>query len=236
MAYLVEKLAALGVEDPAGKASKLLGYRDALLEKNKFINLTAITDPEEFVERHFIDSLAPLGHGFYENASRVADLGTGGGFPGVPLAVCSPDKEFVLIDSLAKRLAVIDELCAGLGITNVRTVHGRAEDVGRMKEYREAFDLCVSRAVADLSVLAEYCIPLVRIGGSFCAYKSYPVAEELERAGKAIRMLGGGAADIPYVVQGSSEKAHCLVVIGKAAHTSGKYPRRAGTPSTKPIK
>ena len=232
---LSDKLAGLGISFPQEKAEKLLAYRDALLERNKYINLTAITDPDEFIEKHFMDSLAPVGLSFYESAFRVADLGTGGGFPGVPLAVCSPEKEFVLIDSLAKRLAVIEELCREIGIGNIRTVHGRAEDIGRAKEYRESFDLCVSRAVADLSVLSEYCLPLVNKGGAFCAYKSCPVDEELERAKKAISILGGGTADIPYVVQTGTDKAHCLVVIEKTARTPDRYPRRAGTPSAKPL-
>ena len=232
---LADRLKELGLDAPDEKAEKMLSYRDALLERNKCINLTAVTDPEEFIERHFLDSLVPFGLEFYDKAARVADLGTGGGFPGVPLAIASPEKEFVLIDSLAKRLRVIDELCASIGVHNVRTVHGRAEDVGRMKEYRETFDLCVSRAVADLSVLSEYCLPLVRIGGAFCAYKSWPAEEELARAGKAIGILGGGEAGVPYVVQNGEDKAHCLVVIRKLKSTPGKYPRRAGTPSARPI-
>ena len=232
---LASELAKLGISDPESKARTLLSYMDGLLEKNRYINLTAITEPGEFIEKHYMDSLAACRLDAFAKAERIVDLGTGGGFPGVPLAVCFPEKEFVLMDSLAKRLAVIDELCAGAGITNVSTEHGRAEDLGRRPEYREVFDLCVSRAVADLAVLSEYCLPLVRVGGAFCAYKSYPVDEEHSRAKKAIRLMGGGTPDIPHIVQSDAGKAHCLVVIGKESPAPGKYPRRAGLPSSRPI-
>ena len=233
---LKDRLAALGEDRAAEKAEKLLAYMEGLLEKNRYINLTAITDPEEFIEKHFMDSLTPCGQAFFENVQRVIDLGTGGGFPGIPLAVLRPEKEFVLADSLAKRLAVIDELCGKIGIDNVRTVHGRAEDLGRAPEFRETFDLCVSRAVADMSVLAEYCLPLVKRGGYFCAYKSWPVEEELQRARKAIKVLGGGKTETACVQDIGAEKAHCLVIVEKSNDTPARYPRRAGTPSTKPIR
>ena len=236
LADLTKRLSDLGEDLPEQKAEKLMAYMEALLEKNRYINLTAITDPAEFIERHFMDSLAPCGLDFFEDAGRVADLGTGGGFPGVPLAVMRPEKEFVLMDSLAKRLKVIDELCGSIGIKNVRTVHGRAENLGQDPEFRETFDLCVSRAVADLSVLSEYCLPLVKKGGSFCAYKSWPLDEELRNAGKAISILGGSEPYICSVVDRGTEKAHCLAVIGKTASTPARYPRRAGTPSAKPIR
>jgi len=232
---LALKLEEFGISDPKKKAATLRAYMEGLLEKNRYINLTAITDPEDFEKKHYLDSLAPCGLEFFEKAERVADVGTGGGFPGIPLAVCFPEKEFVLMDSLAKRLAVVDDLCADLGIANVRTVHGRAEDLGRTDGFRESFDLCVSRAVADLAVLSEYCLPFVRKGGAFCAYKSFPVDEELSRAKNAIGLMGGGTSEIPYVVQTDAEKAHCLVVIRKIAATPGRYPRRAGMPAAKPI-
>ena len=149
---------------------KLLSYMEGILEYNRNINLTSITDPEEFVMKHYVDSAVICQLKEYQNAEKIIDMGTGGGFPGIPLAAVSPEKRFTLADSLKKRLNVIENLCGRIGIANVETVHGRAEDIGRNPAFRQQYDLCVSRAVANLSVLAEYCLPLVKTGGYFIAY------------------------------------------------------------------
>ena len=142
---------------------KFDAYRGGILQWNEFVNLTAIRDPEEFTMKHFVDSVTCYNLPEYQDAETVLDLGTGAGFPGVPLAILSPEKEFVLVDSLNKRLKIIDELCENIGITNVKTVHGRAEDLAKNKEHREKYHICVSRAVANLSTLSEYCLPFVRM-------------------------------------------------------------------------
>lgn len=210
-----------------------------VLEWNGRVNLTAITDRSEFVRKHFMDSLICAGSEEFAGAFRIADVGTGGGFPGVPLAVCFPEKKFVLMDSLAKRVKIVGQLCADLGITNVTAIHGRAEELGRDREYRESFDLCVSRAVANMSTLSEYCLPLVRVGGHMIAYKGVDCKSEIDDAKGAIEVLGGGPARIEMACPGSAEggdlREHSLVYIKKVAQTPERFPRKAGTPAKRPL-
>ena len=173
----------------------------------------------------------------YEAAENVIDIGTGAGFPGVPLAIVSPDKKFTLVDSLNKRLRIIDELTGELGIKNVTTVHGRAEDVGKSKEHREQYDICVSRAVASLDVLCEWCLPLVKKGGYFVAYKGENVSRETEDAANAIKLLGGKIAEIRKVqTEEESISGHVLVMIKKVKNTPSKYPRQAGQARKNPLR
>ncbi len=209
------------------------GYMDGILEWNEKINLTAIKNREEFVEKHMIDSI--LCHDFpeYEKSSHVIDVGTGAGFPGIPLAIVSPHKNFVLADSLNKRLKIIDRLTEELSIYNVETIHGRAEEIARNKEYRGAFDLCVSRAVANMAVLAEYCLPFLKIGGYLLAYKGPDAEKEVGESEKAFKILGGKFLRIQPVALGGYE--HNIVVIEKIKDTPAKYPRKAGTPAKEPI-
>ena len=167
----------------------LLAYIDLVLEKNAFINLTAIKDPGEAIEKHLFDSLQITKLEEYKTANRIIDIGTGAGFPGALLAIASPDKEFVLVDSTLKRLKVIDEFADILGIKNITTVHARAEELARDPEYAEAFDLCVSRAVANLTTLSSWCLPFVKKGGCFVAYKGENYQEELDAATETIKKL-----------------------------------------------
>lgn len=217
------------------KEDKLVGYMEEILELNQHINLTAITDREEFIKKHYIDSLLSVDCDEFKSAKTVIDVGTGGGFPGVPLAIAFPEKKFVLIDSLNKRIKIINELCRKLGIKNVEAIHGRAEELARKNEMRESFDLCVSRAVANMSTLAEYCLPFVRKGGCFIAYKGPDCDEELKTAAKAIKVLGG------KIIREYSPQFeglpfdHKLIVIKKENNTGSKYPRKAGIPSKEPI-
>lgn len=219
-----------------GKSRKFEGYMESVLEKNKHINLTAITDRDEFIRKHYVDSLLCASSAEFRNANSVIDVGTGGGFPGIPLAIAFPEKEFVLIDSLNKRIRIINELCENYGIDNVTALHGRAEELGRNSNFRESFDICVSRAVANMSTLSEYCLPFVKIGGTFIAYKGPECSEELNNASNAIRMLGGEVMRIENPQFDELQFEHTLIYINKAESTRSKYPRKAGTPSKEPIK
>lgn len=218
------------------QAETINKYCDRILELNRSINLTAITDKEMFHVKHVVDSLECLDLCEYKKAETIVDVGTGAGFPGIPLAVASPEKEFLLIDSMAKRLRIIDELCYELNINNVKTLHVRAEDIGQDKKYRESFDLCVSRAVARLDILTEWCLPLVRVGGTMIAYKGLKAEDELIEAGKAIEILGGRTDRVEkYSGEESEITAHALVIINKIGKTPNKYPRKPGKAKQDPI-
>lgn len=215
---------------------KFKKYMKGILKYNESINLTAITDEEEFIIKHYYDSLVVMKLEEYKRAKRIVDIGTGAGFPGIPLAIHSQDKEFVLVDSLKKRLKIIDELCDSIGIHNVKTVHGRAEELGKNSSYRESFDLCVSRAVASLEVLAEYTLPFIKKGGWLMAYKGPDCEKELESGKKAISILGG---EIKDVVTGNMEEYgiyHNIVLIKKIKPTPAGFPRKPGIPTKEPIK
>ena len=237
-ALLREGLAQIcGTEDPA-VSEKMMAFMDRVLETNRVMNLTAITDPEDFVIRHFLDSVSVCGSTAFEKAKTVVDVGTGAGFPGIPLAILCPDKQFLLMDSLNKRILFLEEVCREMGLDNVACLHSRAEEMGRDPDYRECFDLCVSRAVAKLSVLSEYCLPLVRPGGSFTAYKTG--MENLSLARKALGILGGEITEIrnfPKLTGNLSfiKLDHRLVFIRKVESTPRKYPRKAGTPAKEPL-
>lgn len=219
------------------RTSMLVEYMDMILEKNQYINLTAVRDRDEALQKHIADSLSCDFMEEYEAAENVIDIGTGAGFPGVPLAIVSPDKKFTLVDSLNKRLRIIDELTGELGIKNVTTVHGRAEDVGKSKEHREQYDICVSRAVASLDVLCEWCLPLVKNGGYFVAYKGENVSRETENAASAIKLLGGKIVEIRKVqTEEESISGHVLVMIKKVKNTPSKYPRQAGQARKNPLR
>ena len=235
MLSLLEK--ELAAHDIDGLAEKLLSYQrymDLILAYNEQINLTAIRDPESFERLHYVDSLSILDRPEYGHAQRVIDVGTGGGFPGVPLAIASPEKQFVLADSLAKRLKIVKAAAEESGVRNVSCIHGRAEDLGRDPTHREQYDLAVSRAVAALPVLAEYCLPFVRPGGFFIAYKGTEPEPEVQEAEKSIRLLGGKVTGI-YASAGEEDDHH-LIVIEKIGPTPIKFPRKAGTPKREPLK
>ncbi len=205
--------------------------RDVILEWNEKINVTAIRDPQEFYDKNIQDSLSVTGLPEYEAAKEVLDLGTGGGFPGLPLAIASPEKRFLLADAVGKKLKVVQDAARQLGLVNVETVHGRAEDLARTRLYRERYDLVVSRAVANMSTLSEYCLPFVKVGGFFIAYKTRDAAEEIEAAAGAIAKVGGRIARTE-----NAQGGHVLVIIEKIAKTPSAYPRKAGTPGKDPLK
>lgn len=230
-----DSLAETGISCTEEQIQKFDRYMQGILAWNEKVNLTRITEPGEFVIKHYLDSLACCARLEYQGAERIIDVGTGAGFPGIPLAIISPEKQFVLMDSLAKRLKIIDILCEEIGITNVKTVHARAEELAANREHREKYDLCVSRAVANLASLSEYCLPFVKVGGSFVAYKGPEAAEEAGSAARAIRLLGGGPAQIYDASLGKYQLAHKLAIIKKIKNTDRRYPRKAGTPTKDPL-
>lgn len=226
-------LAEIGITADDDTCGRLAVYMDGVLERNKNINLTAITDPDRFIREHIVDSASIVKLPEYAAAKKICDVGTGAGFPGIVLAALSPEKEITLIDSLAKRLKVIEELAGEAGISNIRLVHARAEDAGHMPELRESFDLVTARAVAALPVLAELCVPLVRRGRTFAAYKTGSCEEEVKDSERAANILGVGQVSIQDA--GVPGMDHVFIVMKKNARTPVKYPRKAGDPARDPL-
>ncbi len=222
-----------GVSLSDSQADQFLQYYNMLIEKNKVMNLTAITDFEDVVEKHFLDSVSLNRVSDLSQKLSIMDLGTGAGFPGIPLKILYPQLNITLADSLNKRIGFLNEVIESLKLKDIESVHGRAEDLARNSFYREQYDVCVSRAVANLSVLAEYCLPFVKIGGTFVAYKSEQVENEITSAEKSIQILGGKLLKADKFHIGDNSRS--LLVIKKIKPTPKKYPRKAGTPSRKPL-
>ncbi len=214
-----------------GDINKYYKYMNSIIEKNQFINLTSITEPKEFVIKHFIDSLVVSN---YIEGNKVLDIGTGAGFPGVPLAINSLDKSFVLLDSVNKKLDVIRGTIKELDINNIEVIHSRAEDLANNEKYREKFDVVVSRAVANLTTLVEYMLPFVKVGGTCICMKGPNYENEVDEARKAISILGGKIEKVLNLdIEGNERN---IIFIRKNSSTPTKYPRGQGKPLKEPIK
>ncbi len=231
---LIEACEKIGVEIGEEQVFQFMKYKDLLLEWNEKINLTAITDEKEILLKHFVDSLSVLPFIDIKNKS-VIDVGTGGGFPGLPIKIACPFAKVTLLDSLNKRINFLKEVVSQLGLDDVYCVHLRAEDGGQDFNYREKFDFCVSRAVANLAVLAEYCLPFIKVGGTFVSLKGPDAKAEVIQAGKAIDVLGGEIDVVEKVQIPFTDINHTLIMIKKVRQTPSKYPRKSGKISKSPI-
>lgn len=214
---------------------QLITYYEMLIEKNKVMNLTAITEFEDVLEKHFLDSISVSHYVDFTAELSVIDLGTGAGFPGMPLKIMFPNLSITFADSLNKRILFLNEVIDALKLEGVRTVHSRAEDLAVDCNYREQYDYCLSRAVANLSTLSEYCLPFVKLGGTFISYKSGEVDEELLAAKKAIHLLGGQVKDVIAFQLDGTDFSRSFIMIQKDKKTPKAYPRKSGTPSKKPL-
>lgn len=252
---LDEKVSQLSITLSEKQKEQFIEFYEILIEWNKVMNLTAITEYEEVIEKHFVDSLslikvipyratpAPEEHELRDarmgtnirNIESIIDIGTGAGFPGIPLKIAFPQLKITLLDSLNKRVKFLDTVIEKLELDNIETIHGRAEDYAKQKDYRQKYDVCVSRAVANLATLSEYCIPYVRLGGLFIPYKSGKVEEEIKNSEKAVSILGGNIEKIIKFQLPGTDMERSFVKIKKVKDTPKKYPRKAGMPTKEPL-
>lgn len=230
-----EKLKEWNLSVTDEMCSQFETYYELLAEWNKVMNLTGITEKSEVYEKHFLDSLAIAKVTDLKQAESLIDVGTGAGFPGIPLKIVFPHLKVTLLDSLNKRVKFLNAVIEALHLENVETLHGRAEDYARKPEYREQYDFCVSRAVANLATLSEYCLPYVKVGGMFIPYKSGEIEEELEKSGKSVRILGGNVDNFEKFLLPGSDIGRSLIMIRKTGKTPKKYPRKAGLPAKEPL-
>ncbi len=222
-----------GVDE--NKCQKFQKYFELLIDWNNKINLTAITEETDVATKHFLDSISVFKSGVINEGYKVIDIGTGAGFPGIPMKIYDESLSVTLLDSLNKRITFLNEVISTLRLNNISCVHGRAEDFGRDKAHREKYDVCVSRAVANLATLSELCLPFVKVGGYFVAMKGPKAEEEIEMGKKAIKLLGGEIVDVlSYPIEGT-DLEHNMVLVKKISQISEKYPRKAPKPSKEPL-
>lgn len=231
---LYEKVKQIGIELKEEQLEKFYLYMNILLEWNEKINLTAITNEEEIILKHFVDSLTI--NKYIEEGKSIIDVGTGAGFPGIPIKILREDLKVTLLDSLNKRINFLNEVIEKLDLKNIECIHGRAEEFGKNKNYREKYDFATSRAVANMSTLSEYLIPFVKIGGKVLAMKGDKAEEELGEAKKAIKLLGGKVENIDNFYLPNSDIKRNIIIIKKIEKTERKFPRKPGTPAKEPIK
>lgn len=235
LALFYDSIEKLGIKLHDKQAAQFMEYYELLIEWNSFMNLTAITEFDEVCTKHFIDSISLCKAVDCTKGYTLIDVGTGAGFPGIPLKIAFPDLRITLLDSLGKRVRFLNEVISHLGLENIGAIHGRAEDFAKPKMLRERFDLCVSRAVANLSTLSEYCLPYVKIDGFFISYKSEKIADESKTAQKAIEVLGGSIYEQKEFILPNSDIYRNLFQVRKVRATPDKYPRKAGLPSKEPL-
>ena len=234
LSQMEDKLLELKIRFSVEQLEQFFVYMNLLIEWNEKMNLTAIIAPEEIVLKHFIDSITILNK--LEDNAKIVDVGTGAGFPGIPLSIMNPTLKITLVDSLNKRLIFLQEVVNKLNLKNIEIVHARAEEFGQNKKYRESFDFATSRAVANLSTLSEYLIPLVKVNGKVISMKAAEAQDEINDAKKAIEILGGKIEKIDEFNLPQSDIGRTVITIKKEKQTPSKYPRKPGTPSKEPIK
>ena len=230
---LITSVDALGITLSEMQLKQFYTYMNLLVDWNKKINLTAIVEPNEIILKHFVDSLTILK--YISDGTKIIDVGTGAGFPGIPLKIAKPSIEIVLLDSLQKRINFLEEVIKQLNIEKIKTIHSRVEDFGKDQKYREKFDMATSRAVANLSTLSEYLLPLVKVGGKVISMKGSFIGEELENSKNALNILGGKIEKIEKLNLPNSDMNRNILIINKIKNTPNKYPRKAGEPSKKPL-
>lgn len=233
---LTEKVKELSIVLNDKQIQQFEQYYNILVEWNKVMNLTAITEYEEVVEKHFLDSLTIVNAIHVKKIETLIDVGTGAGFPGIPLKIAFPHLKVTLLDSLNKRIKFLNEVINLLELNDIKAIHGRAEDYAKQAEYREQYDICVSRAVANLATLSEYCLPYVKVDGLFVPYKSGEIDEELKSSEKAVSILGGKVEEVVKFQLPGTDIGRSLVKIHKIKETKKKYPRKAGMPTKEPLK
>ena len=233
---LTEKVKELSIVLNDKQIQQFEQYYNILVEWNKVMNLTAITEYEEVVEKHFLDSLTIVNAIHVEKIETLIDVGTGAGFPGIPLKIAFPHLKVTLLDSLNKRIKFLNEVIDLLELNDIKAIHGRAEDYAKQAEYREQYDICVSRAVANLATLSEYCLPYVKVDGLFVPYKSGEIDEELKSSEKAVSILGGKVEEVVKFQLPGTDIGRSFLKIHKIKETKKKYPRKAGMPTKEPLK
>lgn len=231
---LKEKMKRIDIDIADKQVEKFFSYMNLLIEWNQKINLTTIIEPKEIIIKHFVDCGTILK--YLKNGETIIDIGTGAGFPGIPVKILNENLNVTLVDSLNKRIIFLNEVCAALNLENIQLIHSRAEDLAKNKEYREKFDKSVSRAVANLSTLSEYDLPFIKTGGQMITMKGFEIEEELKNAEKAINILGGKIKEVNKFTLINTDNKRSIVVIDKVKPTPKQFPRKAGKPLKEPIK
>lgn len=230
---LKEKIQKLNIEIEDNQIDNFHKYMELLLEWNQKMNLTAITQEDDVILKHFVDSLTI--QKYLKEGKSLADIGTGAGFPGIPLNIMNNDVKYTLVDSLNKRINFLNEVISNLDLKNIETMHSRIEEFGQNKKYRESFDIVTSRAVASLKVLLEYMLPLTKVGGICICMKASNIEEEINDSKKALEVLGGKIEKIEKIILPDSDIERNIIIIRKEKNTPKNYPRKPGTPSKEPI-